>query len=479
MSSERRDPTINTIQTRGANRLETNTEQKEISALAQLRAKLGLKAKLEPKFRFYTLYHHISKDDVLREAWMFVKRNGGSAGIDGVSIKAIEKSKAGVLGFLKDIQEELRSKTYYPKPVKRVYIPKSDGKLRPLGIPTVKDRVVQAAVLLIIEPIFEEDFLDCSYGFRPGRSAHQAIDSIKEAISKGQVEVYDADLKSYFDSIPHDKLMKALEARIADQQILKLIRKWLRTPIWEPGKPMKPNDRGTPQGGVISPLLANLYMHWFDKIFHGQNGPGTWAKATLVRYADDFVIMAKYMTNRIREWTEGKLEEKFGLTINREKTKIVSLKGPKDKLAFLGFMLRRVELWKTPGKTFCLITPSEKSLKKAKEKIRELTSPRNGYKPIREIVRELNLFLTGWGRYFGKGHPSEAFGDVNTYVQDRVYNFLMRRSQRGFNKEDKGQSWYRNILNLGIIQLTKQRLGRMPKAKVYRKAGCGKSARPV
>lgn len=259
---ERRGSTINVFQPKGAFRLTTITDQKEISALAQLRAKLGQKAKLEPKFRFYTLYHHITRMDVLYEAWMKVKRNGGSAGIDGQSIKSIERAPGGVTEFLTEIQTELKTKIYHPKPVKRVYIPKSDGKLRPLGIPTVKDRVVQAALLLIIEPIFEQDFCECSYGFRPEKSAHQAIEAIKQAIVKGQLQVYDADLKSYFDTIPHDKLMKAVEMRITDQQVLKLIRRWLRAPIWERGKPMKANDKGTPQGGIISPLLANVYMHW-------------------------------------------------------------------------------------------------------------------------------------------------------------------------------------------------------------------------
>ena len=479
MPVERRDSTINTFQTRRANRLNTTTEQEEISALARLRAKLGQKAKLESKFRFYTLYHHVSRDDVLQEAWRNVKRNGGSAGIDNISIKAIEESHGGVTGFLQGIQNELRSKTYYPQPVKRVYIPKSDGKLRPLGIPIVKDRVVQAALLLIIEPIFEEDFLDCSYGFRPDKSAHQAIDAIKQAVVKGQEQIYDADLKSYFDTIPHDKLMKALERRLADQQVLKLIRKWLRAPIWEKGKPMKANDQGTPQGGIISPLLANLYMHWFDKVFHSTQGPGTWAKATLVRYADDFVIMARYMTNKVKTWIENTLEQKFSLTVNQEKTKVVDLTKAKSELNFLGFALKKVKLRGNPKRKFCYIIPSKKSLKKVKEKIREHTSSENGYKDIREVVKGLNRFLSGWGQYFCKGHPSAAFDKINNYVHDSMYRFLQRRSQRGYKKRDVSQTWYQYIKGMGVMQLTKETFRMNAKATLYRKAGCGKFARPV
>lgn len=436
--------------------METTTEQRAISALAQLRAKLGQKAKLEPKFRFYTLYNHISREDTLLEAWKYVKSNGGSAGIDGKSIKSIEQSPMGVAGFLKEIQDELRNKKYYPQPVKRVYTPKSDGKLRPLGIPTVKDRVVQAALLIIIEPIFESDFLDCSYGFRPARSAHQAVEAVKDAIVSKRLQIYDADLKSYFDTIPHDKLMKVLELRIADRHVLKLILKWLKAPIWEAGKPMKANDKGTPQGGVISPLLANLYMHWFDKMFYGSNGPGTWAKAILVRYADDFVVMAKYMTEKVKTWIETTLEQRFSLTINREKTKVIDLSNPKSKINFLGFAMKKVKSRMKPNVEFCLITPSERSLKKAKERVSEITNSRNGFKPVSEIVKELNQFLRGWGQYFSKGNPSGSFEEINYHVQNRTYQFLQRRSQRGWKKKGKEQTWYRYIQRLGILQLTKK-----------------------
>lgn len=460
--------------------METTTEQEGISALAKLRAKLGQKAKLEPNFRFYTLYNHISREDVLLEAWKCVKRNGGAAGIDRISIKSIAQSPEGVTRFLEEIRGELRSNTYYPKPVKRVFIPKSDGKLRPLGIPTVKDRVVQAALLMIIEPIFEQDFLDCSYGFRPERSAHQAIDAINLATKKGQLQIYDADLKSYFDTIPHDKLMKALERRIADRHVLKLISKWLKAPIWEPGKPMKANDKGTPQGGIISPLLANLYMHWFDKVFHGPNGPGTTAKATLVRYADDFVVMAKYMTEKIKRWIEETLERRFDLTINKEKTKVVNLSEPKSKLDFLGFSMRMVKSKFGQGQ-YCVITPSEKSLKKARDKIKEHTGSQNSHKTIREQIACLNLFLKGWGQYFSKGYPGQAFNDINGYTQERIYRSLQRRSQRGYRKRDDTTGWYQYIKSLGIIRITKERFRMNAPGRCYnyRKAGCGKAACPV
>ena len=338
--------------------------------LHQLRLKLHQKAKNEPKFRFYALYDRVYREDVLEAAWKHVGKRGKACGIDGVKAEDILDKDGGVESFLALIHEELKSKTYRPSPVKRVYIPKADGKKRPLGIPTLKDRVVQMAVVLILEPIFEADFHDCSHGFRPKRKAHDALDAIRDNLKSGRTQVYDADLKGYFDTIPHDKLMACVRMRVTDRNVLDLIRRWLRAPIIEEdenGKrqPPKKSEQGTPQGGVISPLLANLYLHWFDKAFHCSKGPSEWSDARLIRYADDFVIMARYQGNRIDEWISHRLESWLGLSINREKTSVVKLeKG--ESLDFLGFTFRYDRDLYGGEHRYLNVFPSKKSMLKAR-----------------------------------------------------------------------------------------------------------------
>lgn len=423
--------------------------------LRELRWKLNQKAKNEPKFRFYALYDRVYREDVLEAAWKHVGKRGKAAGIDGVRAEDILDVEGGVEKFLAEIHGELRSKNYHPSPVKRGYIPKADGKKRPLGIPTLKDRVVQMAVVLILEPIFEADFHECSHGFRPGRRAHDALETIRENLKAGRREVYDADLRGYFDSIPHDKLMACVRMRVTDRGVLGLIRGWLRMPVIEEDekgnrKPPQKNDKGTPQGGVISPLLANIFLHWFDVKFHRAGGPAQWANARLIRYADDFVVMARYQSARIEEWIRMHLEDWMGLEINREKTRVVRLE-KKEGLDFLGFTFRHDRDLKGRKKWYLNVTPSKKSLVKAREAIREKTGPKQCFKPTPTMVKELNTFLRGWCGYFKFGYPRKAFRDLGHYVRGRVVTHLNRRSQRKYHRPE-GTTHYHYLQRLGLYR---------------------------
>jgi RNA-directed DNA polymerase len=424
--------------------------------LSALRQKLYWKAKQEPGFRFYALYDRIFRADVLACAYELVRGSRKAAGVDGMRFEDVESSPGGVAGFLAKIQESLRAKTYKPDAVRRVYIPKPDGRKRPLGIPTIRDRVVQMAALLVLEPIFEADFLGCSYGFRPERSAHDALKAVRENLAEGRREIYDADLAGYFDSIPHDKLRKCLEMRIADRTVLKLIRMWLEAPVVEQddegNKKVTRNKTGTPQGGVISPLLANIYLHWFDKVFNSQDGPAAWAKARIVRYADDFVVMARYQGKQLKMFIEEKIEGWLGLKLNRQKTRVVQMAADGASLNFLGFAFRYDRDLHGRERKYLNIQPSPKTLQAEKEKLRKLINPARRHVPIPELIAQVNRQVTGWGNYFRFGYPYKAFRLVNWFVRERMASHLKRRSQRPY-KLPAGETWYAHLDKLGLVYL--------------------------
>jgi RNA-directed DNA polymerase len=420
----------------------TNTLDK----VRELQRALYRSAKASPARRFHALYDKLFREDVLRRAWQEVKANAGAAGVDGQTIAAIEQS--GVEGFLATLTHELQQGTYRPRPVRRVRIPKADGRERALGIPTVRDRVVQAAAKVVLEPVFEADFRASSYGFRPKRNAHQAVEQVRQAVNRGQNWVLDADIEAFFDRIDHAKLIRLVERRLCDQRLLKLLRQWLRAGVLD-GEEVAPTAQGVPQGSVISPLLANVVLHELDRLWEDRCRH----LGQLVRYADDFVVLCR--TEAAAQEALRRVEvilARQGLRLHSTKTRVASLGDGRQGFDFLGFHCRKVESWRYRGRRYLQHWPSRRAMQSVRDRVKAITAPRHRLpEPVTVIVAELNPVLRGWGAYFRVGNASRQLQHVDAYVRERLALFVSKKTGR------HGRGWRRHTLayfrSLGVYEL--------------------------
>jgi RNA-directed DNA polymerase len=422
-----------------------------------LQRKLYLKAKAEPGYRFYLRYDKIYRSDILLHAYELVRANRGAPGVDGVTCAAIET--AGREDWLADIATELRTKTYQPQPVRRVMIPKPGGGERPLGIPTIRDRVVQTAAKLVLEPIFEVDLEPAAYGYRPGRSGIDAVKAVHRLLCQGFTDVVDADLSKYFDTIPHNDLLRSVAARIVDRHVLRLIKLWLKAPVEETdpeGRRRmsggKHSNCGTPQGGVISPLLANRYMNRFLRHWR-QQGCGEAFQASVVTYADDFVILSRGYAEEALAWTR-RVMSRLGLTVNEAKTTVRDAR--QEQFDFLGYSFGPHH-YRKDGHWYLGASPSRKSVQRLKERVGEITVPSN-LAPWEEVRDQLNHLLRGWANYFSYGTRLMAYRAADHSVYEAVRGFLTRRHKvptRGTRRFSDHVVFEK----LGVLRLRRMHIG--------------------